>query len=607
MLDGLLFQPPGTDFSQQTRAGIPIYRGGAQGFEEWRFKIQGRVRAIENQCKIDDEESQEKTKCQLIDLSAKVVEALQDDALQIAIEIGLDSLSAKDGVSILIKRIEEAIPFGDKEDDARDLYHVGAKKGGVLSRQKGESMVSYIARRRRWWQKLKSLDASMNVSESILADYLLMCSGLDSNQRLMIKTAIGSSEKNFTTVASFLRKHHPTIHEDEHKTSRNHSQALPPKPFASRQWKPRQGSKGGGKGFPGRFAPNRFKKNHANITELDDDDYVESDDSDADASEADEDATAYACHSCAPKEEFEDIEDAIEQDIVCAFMAADCDLNDKPTCEDIADAVHNELVALVAREQAQKRGVETSRVVHQFRPPTSELSLDQRRAKVALAKKNSTCRRCGQSGHWAADPQCPMLKKSDSAPHRPKHDGKFKKKFRGNVSILDGSVLDEEEFNPLDSVVRDAVPASSNRGTVPVPYLIRETVPVSKARGSVPDPAVRSTVFVDSDDEYIANMHDGNEYDGHECAGPARFPIADRGPNAYPEVEYAFPDNDAEEFEVISREDRSVRQIDDPIFKFGQYKAHTYRVVAENDAGYFFLGEETEEPVAVPLQLHHLG
>ena len=108
-------------------------------------------------------------------------------------------------------------------------------------------------------------------------------------------------------------------------------------------------------------------------------------------------------------------------------------------------------------------------------------------------------------------------------------------------------------------------------------------------------------MFVDSDDEYIANMHDGNEYAGHECAGPARFPIADRGPNAYPEVEYAFPDNestaaDADEFEVVSREDRSVRRIDDPIFKFGQYRAHTYRDVAEHDAGYFFWAKKQKKP-----------
>ena len=131
---------------------------------------------------------------QLLDMSAKVVEALEDDALRIAMEIGHGRLSTVDGVTTLVQRIEESIPYGDKEDDARDLYHLGARSRGPLTRQKGESMVSYIARRRRWWLQLKTLDTNMNVSESILADYLLTCSGLDRNQQLMIKTAIGSSE-----------------------------------------------------------------------------------------------------------------------------------------------------------------------------------------------------------------------------------------------------------------------------------------------------------------------------------------------------------------------------------------------------------------------------
>ena len=236
MLEGLLFQASGTEITLQTRAGIPIYRGGPLGFEEWKFKILGRVQSIKNQCAGEDEQSVTDMENKLVDLSAKVIEALEDDALRIAIEIGHDTLSTKDGVITLIQRIEEAIPYGDKEDDARDLYHIGAKSRGVLSRQKGESMVSYIARRRRWWQKLKLLDSSIAVSESILADYLLLCSGLDRNQRLMIKTAIGSSEKTFLTVASFLRKHHPTVHEDEQKDKARGLPQAPSKPareFAS--------------------------------------------------------------------------------------------------------------------------------------------------------------------------------------------------------------------------------------------------------------------------------------------------------------------------------------------------------------------------------------
>ena len=86
MLDGLFFQAAGTDTSHSTRAGVPIYRGGAVGFEEWKFKIQGRVKSIENQCDPHDEESTILMNNKLVDLSSKVVEALEADALRIAIE-----------------------------------------------------------------------------------------------------------------------------------------------------------------------------------------------------------------------------------------------------------------------------------------------------------------------------------------------------------------------------------------------------------------------------------------------------------------------------------------------------------------------------------------
>ena len=72
----------------------------------------------------------------LVDLSSKVVEALEDDVLCIAMEIGHDVLSTRTGVKTLLEGIEGAIPYGDKEDDARDLYHIGAKSHGKLNRQK---------------------------------------------------------------------------------------------------------------------------------------------------------------------------------------------------------------------------------------------------------------------------------------------------------------------------------------------------------------------------------------------------------------------------------------------------------------------------------------
>ena len=71
MLDGLLFQPAGTDASHITHAGVPIYRGGAVGFDEWKFKILGKVSSIENQCNPHDEESATKMNNILVDLGSR--------------------------------------------------------------------------------------------------------------------------------------------------------------------------------------------------------------------------------------------------------------------------------------------------------------------------------------------------------------------------------------------------------------------------------------------------------------------------------------------------------------------------------------------------------
>ena len=69
---GLLSQPVDTDSSHSTRAGVPIYRRGAVGFEEWESRILGKAKAIENQGDPHDEEGTTIMNNKLIDLSAKV-------------------------------------------------------------------------------------------------------------------------------------------------------------------------------------------------------------------------------------------------------------------------------------------------------------------------------------------------------------------------------------------------------------------------------------------------------------------------------------------------------------------------------------------------------
>ena len=43
------------------------------------------------------------------------------------------------------------------------------------------------------------------------------------------------------------------------------------------------------------------------------------------------------------------------------------------------------------------------------------LSLEDRRQKLAEFKKRTTCQACGQKGHWAGDKECPRNAKSNTA------------------------------------------------------------------------------------------------------------------------------------------------------------------------------------------------
>ena len=66
---------------------------------------------------------------------------------------------------------------------------------------------------------------------------------------------------------------------------------------------------------------------------------------------------AYACYSCAPVEDFQDVEDQIEQDIAVAFVCSEADLDDNETCELLSSCVHDELLLSI---HGKKLGTEES-------------------------------------------------------------------------------------------------------------------------------------------------------------------------------------------------------------------------------------------------------
>ena len=244
-------------------------------------------------------------------------------------------------------------------------------------------MVSYIARRKRWVLRLTDLDSNTRVSDNILASCLLACAGLSESEKLMIKTACGS-RMNFDEIAATLRRQHPRI--QDHDADKSHDRQPERRTF--KPWQDREQPK------PAGFQPKKLWKptfmpgfrRSAYLTQG------------GDEADYDQDGASDACVSVVSTKDYQDVEDQIEQDIVMCFLGVQDGLDDPQFCEDVSGCFHDELSAFYAREQARSNGVNVGKHIHAYKPK-SELSVDERREKLNLAKKNSTCRACGKPGH----------------------------------------------------------------------------------------------------------------------------------------------------------------------------------------------------------------
>ena len=134
MLEGLLFRADAKD-DKVTQQGVPRYLGGSTGFETWKFKIENKVKAIKASIDEEGDATLRRAEEKLIELGSKIVDALEDDALRIAVELGHETLNSEGGIAKLMKKLEDEILFGDKDDDIHDLFRIGCLKKGPLSRQ----------------------------------------------------------------------------------------------------------------------------------------------------------------------------------------------------------------------------------------------------------------------------------------------------------------------------------------------------------------------------------------------------------------------------------------------------------------------------------------
>ena len=119
------------------------------------------------------------------------MEGLWGDAFLIARDMGMAALVADQGFRNPVKKVKENV-FPRASEEAKELFRIGQVRGGILSRQSSESMVSYVDRRRRWWRMITELDPSTQLSEPMRAELMIELSSISYQEALVIKAIAGT-------------------------------------------------------------------------------------------------------------------------------------------------------------------------------------------------------------------------------------------------------------------------------------------------------------------------------------------------------------------------------------------------------------------------------
>ena len=157
--------------------GPRIYNGHPADFKDWQFRTEMKATLARS-----DEAKAPK-------YVQEVMAGLGGEALQLARDIGVENLCKKGGIDELMEKMQK-LAFPTIRQEASQLYAIGHEKNGILSRQHGEPMSSYIERRSQWWKMMKEFDKNVVISDDIRGDQLLENSGLtrDQKNRILVST-----------------------------------------------------------------------------------------------------------------------------------------------------------------------------------------------------------------------------------------------------------------------------------------------------------------------------------------------------------------------------------------------------------------------------------
>ena len=327
----------------------------------------------------------------------KVLEGLREEAFELARDIGVDVLTQPGGLRKFVKKLRDVV-FPRASEEARELFKAGQKPGS-LARQNGESMLSYVSRRRRWWKLLKTLDGSIELSEPMRVELLLELSGL-SRQEIIVIKACAPDARSFESVAATLVEQYSGVHLREGRSlgqpNLRNSGNLQSKSSRPSGYRP----KGKGKTYRAYTADAWYEEDPI----YEEDQEQEEDFHEASYQVFDEDtAPGYPEDPEGDGEDYEDYELSESEAI-----ALNC-LEELEESSEAGHAVQLQLAAHAAFGKAKGKGKGKSKKGKgkgKGKVVRSHLTLEQRRDKLKSLKAKSKCMRCGALGHWAGDPEC---------------------------------------------------------------------------------------------------------------------------------------------------------------------------------------------------------
>ena len=327
----------------------------------------------------------------------KVLEGLREEAFELARDIGVDVLTQPGGLRKFVKKLRDVV-FPRASEEARELFKAGQKPGS-LARQNGESMLSYVSRRRRWWKLLKTLDGSIELSEPMRVELLLELSGL-SRQEIIVIKACAPDAKSFESVAATPVEQYSGVHLREGRSlgqpNLRNSGNLQSKSSRPSGYRP----KGKGKTYRAYTADAWYEEDPT----YEEDQEQEEDFHEASYQVFDEDtAPGYPEDPEGDGEDYEDYELSESEAI-----ALNC-LEELEESSEAGHAVQLQLAAHAAFGKAKGKGKGKSKKGKgkgKGKVVRSHLTLEQRRDKLKSLKAKSKCMRCGALGHWAGDPEC---------------------------------------------------------------------------------------------------------------------------------------------------------------------------------------------------------